>query len=400
MKTGNAEGRQGDEVPLFTQPDGIDPLPVNAEQAITPTQKYAPIVSLARRPVLAIAAGVGLVLLLTSGRVGYFCDELYYLAAGYHLDWGYPDQGPLVPLLARAMNIVFPGSLVGERLPATVLTAVGVVVAALIARELGGRRRAQVLTAGTYAMAAMAGGHLLMTATVDVFFWVMATWLLVRWVRLRDDQLLLWLGVVTAIALQNKWLIATFWLVVALSVLAVGPRDLLRRPLLWLQGREPHRRSLGVSAADADDRWSGSGNGALLLRPVAVTALTRAARLPLPWVQRRWANRFLPHHQWSLLLHGGTRGAPVGRGRGGVATARASTLVAMGCHPTGLHPIRDHRPYGPASIAGLMANSRKTGVACEPWLAGTDRYGSWRLPRAAARHAAHHRGSREFVLGR
>ena len=221
-------------MPLFTQPDGIDPLPVNAEQAITPTQKYAPIVSLARRPVLAIAAGVGLVLLLTSGRVGYFCDELYYLAAGYHLDWGYPDQGPLVPLLARAMNIVFPGSLVGERLPATVLTTVGVVVAALIARELGGRRRAQVLTAGTYAMAAMAGGHLLMTATVDVFFWVMATWLLVRWVRLRDDQLLLWLGVVTAIALQNKWLIATFWLVVALSVLAVGPRDLLRRPLLWL----------------------------------------------------------------------------------------------------------------------------------------------------------------------
>lgn len=202
-----------------------------------PTEKHPPIASLARWPVLTIAAGAGLVLLLTSGRVGYVCDELYFLVAGHHLDWGYADQGPLVPLLARAMDIVFPGSIVGERLPATVLAAVGVVVAALIARELGGRHRAQVLTAGTYAIAmvsTVAGGHLLTTAMVDVFLWSVTTWLLVRWVRLRDDRLLLWLGVVTAIALQNKWLMVALWVVVALSVLAVGPRQLLRRPLLWL----------------------------------------------------------------------------------------------------------------------------------------------------------------------
>jgi hypothetical protein len=115
-----------------------------------------------------------------------------------------------------------------------VLTAIGVVVAALIARELGGQRRAQVLTAGTYAMAIVAGGHLLTTATVDAFFWVVTTWLLVRWVRLRDDRLLLWLGVVTAIALQNKWLMVTLWVAVAISVSAMGPRRLLRRPQLWL----------------------------------------------------------------------------------------------------------------------------------------------------------------------
>jgi hypothetical protein len=207
---------------------------VDAAQAATATEEQPRIASLARWPVLAIAAAVGLVLSLTSGRVGYFDDELYNLVAGHHLDWGYADQGPLVPLLARAMDVAFPGSLAGERLPATALTAVGVVVAALIAREFGGRHRAQVLTAGTYAMATVAGGHLLTTATVDVFMWVVATWLLLRWVRLRDDRLLLWLGVVTAIALLNKWLLVAFWVVVAISVLAVGPRELLRRPLLWL----------------------------------------------------------------------------------------------------------------------------------------------------------------------
>jgi 4-amino-4-deoxy-L-arabinose transferase-like glycosyltransferase len=218
----------------LAQPGVPDPLSVNEEQVGVPIAKHPPIASLAHWPVLAIAAGVGLVLSLTSGRVGYFDDELYFLVAGRHLDWGYADQGPLVPLLARAMDTIFPGSLVGERLPATVLTAVGVVVAALIARELGGQRRAQVLTAGTYAMAIVAGGHLLTTATVDAFFWVVTTWLLVRWVRLRDDRLLLWLGVVTAIALQNKWLMVTLWVVVAISVFAMGPRRLLRRPQLWL----------------------------------------------------------------------------------------------------------------------------------------------------------------------
>src|SRR5438270_10354507 len=152
----------------LTQPGPHHPSPVNAEESVS-TDRQPSIDSLARWPVLAIATGVGFVLLLTSGRVGYFDDELYFLVAGRHLAWGYADQGPLVPLLARALDIVFPGSLVGERLPSTVLTAVGVVVAALIARELGGRRRAQVLTAGTYAMATVGRGHLLTTATVDVF---------------------------------------------------------------------------------------------------------------------------------------------------------------------------------------------------------------------------------------
>lgn len=207
---------------------------VSKERAGTQAAEHLPIISLARGPVLAIAAAVGLVLLLTSGRVGYFNDELYFLAAGNQLSWGYADQGPLAPLLAHAMDTVFPGSLIGERLPVTVLTAAGVVVAALIARELGGWRRAQVLTAGAYAMGMLAGGHLLTTAAIDAVLWTVGTWLLVRWVRLRDDRLLLALGCLTAVALQNKWLIVALWLAVGVSVLVAGPRELLRRPALWL----------------------------------------------------------------------------------------------------------------------------------------------------------------------
>ncbi|QOW01933.1 ArnT family glycosyltransferase [Rhodococcus pyridinivorans] len=189
--------------------------------------------SLARKPVYSIAALAAVVLVATSSRVGYFGDELYFLVAGRNLDWGYADQGPLVPLLALLMDTVVPDSLVALRFPMAIVVAVGVVVAALTARELGGLRQAQAWTGAAYAMSSVTFSHTLNTATVDMLMWTVVTWLLVRWTRTRDDKLLLAIGAVTALALQNKWLIVALWLAVGISVLADGPRDLLRRPMLW-----------------------------------------------------------------------------------------------------------------------------------------------------------------------
>lgn len=184
----------------------------------------------------AIAGAVGAVLLATSGRIGYFGDELYFLAAGkFHLDWGYADQPWLLPLIAGGMDALAPGSVVALRLPAVLVTVLGVVLTALIARELGGGSRAQTLAAGAYAISPqlLGSGHLLATSTIDPFLWTLTTWLVVRWVRLRSDRLLLAAGLVTAVAMQGKFLIVFFWLALGVVVLITGPRDLLRRPALW-----------------------------------------------------------------------------------------------------------------------------------------------------------------------
>ena len=61
-----------------------------------------------------------------------------------------------------------------------------------------------------------------------------AALLVVRWVRLRDDRLLLVLGGVVACALQAKYLIAVFCAAVLCGALLFGPAALLRRPKLWL----------------------------------------------------------------------------------------------------------------------------------------------------------------------
>ncbi|HWD05559.1 MAG TPA: glycosyltransferase family 39 protein [Amycolatopsis sp.] len=189
----------------------------------------------ARRPVTLLAAGTAAVLLATAGRYGYFGDELYFLAAGKHLAWGYADQPPVLPLLARLMDTLAPGSLVVFRIPAILATAAGVVMTALIARELGGERKAQTRAAAAYAICGqfVGSGHYLATSTIDPLCWAVVLWLVVRWLRTRDDNLLLWLGLVTAVGLNVKFLIGAFWAVTAVTALVFGPRELLRRPKLW-----------------------------------------------------------------------------------------------------------------------------------------------------------------------
>ncbi|MGW0324369.1 ArnT family glycosyltransferase [Nocardia sp. NPDC003183] len=182
-----------------------------------------------------VAVVFGIVATLSATRYGYYYDELYFIAAGKHPAFGYADQGPLVPLLARSMDWLFPGSFIALRIPAVVASLAVVVLSAVIARELGGARGAQSLTAIACATSAFVLGQAqtLSTNAIDTLLWAVLTWLLVRWVRTRDDALLWAAGLATAVAVQVKWLIPIFWIAVVVAVAWLGPRALLRRPALW-----------------------------------------------------------------------------------------------------------------------------------------------------------------------
>ena len=158
------------------------------------------------------------------------------LAIGrHHLDWGSADQPPVAPLLAALMDAIAPGSIVALRLPAVLATAAAVVVAALIARELGGDARAQALTAGAQATALWTtlAGHWLTPYTLEPVQWLLLGWLLVRWIRRRDGRLLLAAGVVAGIAAETKFQVLLLCAVLLLAAAACGPRELLRTPMLW-----------------------------------------------------------------------------------------------------------------------------------------------------------------------
>jgi Dolichyl-phosphate-mannose-protein mannosyltransferase len=175
------------------------------------------------------AAAVAVLLAAFSERYGFHRDELYFLAAGHHLAWGYPDQGPLTPALARLMSAVTGNALWGIRLPAELAAAGCVLLADRIAAEFGANHKARLLTCSVIAVSPMllAMGHLLSTTTFDVTLSVALTLLLVRTVRCQNSRWLVAAGAVTGVGMLNKPLIGTLALVLVVAMLSSRHRHLL-----------------------------------------------------------------------------------------------------------------------------------------------------------------------------
>ncbi|WP_035737315.1 glycosyltransferase family 39 protein [Glycomyces arizonensis] len=169
----------------------------------------------------------------TASQYDYHRDELYFRM----LDpaWGYVDQPPLTPLLAHASIAVFGDTLWALRIPA-MLCMVGILwLAVLITREFGGGRRAQAVCAGGLAFAGVLlfAGHVLATVSVDVLVWTAVLLFVVRALHRGEPRWWLAAGAVTGVGLYNKHLVVLLLISLAVAILAVGPRSVLRSGWLW-----------------------------------------------------------------------------------------------------------------------------------------------------------------------
>lgn len=189
---------------------------------------------MSRAPV-AIAAGVAVLLVAFASGYGYHRDELYFLEAGQHLAWAYADQGVITPLFARAMSEITADSLTVLRLPSALAAALTTLLTGVLARELGGSKRAEWIAAGCAAVASivLVTGHLLSTSTFDLLAWTAVTWLVVRAVRRGDDRLWPVAGAVLGLGLLNKPLPAFLAAGLLAGVVISGPRRLFRNPYVW-----------------------------------------------------------------------------------------------------------------------------------------------------------------------
>jgi len=171
-----------------------------------------------------------------SARYGYHRDELYFLEAGRHPAFGYVDQPPLTPLLARLSALLFANSLVGLRvLPAIGLSAL-VLLTAGMSRILGAGRAGQVLAAVCAAGCAefLGAMHLMSTTTPDFVAWAVLLYLVLRLLDSGEPRWWLAIGLCTGIAAEAKW---TIWFLAAAVVagFALSPqRRLLRSRYLLL----------------------------------------------------------------------------------------------------------------------------------------------------------------------
>ncbi len=197
-----------------------------------------PRAAFASRPVAAIATALALLLVAFSGRYGFHRDELYFIECGRHLAWGYPDQPPLVPLVARIMSDLAPGSLVVLRLPSALASGSIVFVTGLTARELGADRYGQILAAASIAVASMimAAGHLLSTTTFDLAVWALLSLLVVRILHRGDERLWLVVGLVCGIGLFDTDLVAFLMFAIVAALAVVGPRRHFKSGWLYAGG--------------------------------------------------------------------------------------------------------------------------------------------------------------------
>ena len=215
-----------------------DDARVRAVPPATPDPVPRSLPEFALLPVLAIAAAFTALLVACAGRYGYFGDELYFLACGKHLAWGYPDQPPLVPLIARLMSDLAPGSLVTLRLPTALGGGLLVLLTGLLARELGGGRAAQVLASALIALAPLASGseHFLETSAVYFTMGVLLSWLLARILRTGHQRLWLVAGLATGAGLRDSDLVAFLMFAVVAGLVAAGPRQPLRSGWFYAGG--------------------------------------------------------------------------------------------------------------------------------------------------------------------
>jgi 4-amino-4-deoxy-L-arabinose transferase-like glycosyltransferase len=187
------------------------------------------------RSVVAIAILTVAGLLMLSNQYGFHRDELYFIVAGQHPDWGYVDQPPLTPILSALGVGIFGVTPFAVRLLPAVTVGICATVAAFIARDMGGGARVQAVAALTTALSGfLLAGHLAATATYDLLFWTLITWLAVRILGGGDQRLWLAIGVLGGIAMLNKYTIALLPVGLALGLLLERKWSVLRPPWLYI----------------------------------------------------------------------------------------------------------------------------------------------------------------------
>ena len=195
----------------------------------TPAASLAPIAW----PVVGTIAALTTVFHLATANVAQpHRDEFYYLAGGRHPAFGYVDHPPLVPLLYRASEAIFGRSQFGLHVLPSLIAGVFVIVAALLARELGGRTTAQALcaTVGAVGPLFLATSRFLSTVTLDIVLWSLASLLVIRIIRSGNARLWLLVGVVIGLGMENKHTML-FWVAgAAVGLLLTKQRTILRSP--------------------------------------------------------------------------------------------------------------------------------------------------------------------------
>ena len=175
---------------------------VNAEHMKTSKQNY---LSWQNLVAIVILIRVSLQYFMIN-EYGTFIDEFYYLACARRPAAGYVDHPPLSIWILAIVRFVAGESLLAIRSISIAAGAATIYASALLARELGGRTSAIVLTAIFIALVPVYLGmnKFYSMNSFDILFWAIGFWKIVRIIKNPNLNNWIILGLILGAGLLNK----------------------------------------------------------------------------------------------------------------------------------------------------------------------------------------------------
>lgn len=172
---------------------------------------------------------------LTNGQYGFHRDELATIDDARHLAWGYVAYPPLTPFIARIALTLFGPSLAGLRFFAALAQGLVVILAGLMARDLGGKRPAQLVAAFAVAIAPMSigAGEVFQYVSFDYLWWVLAAWMMIRLLKSEDPRWWIGVGAAVGLGMMTKYTMGVLVITMAGGLLLTPARRYLKSPWLW-----------------------------------------------------------------------------------------------------------------------------------------------------------------------
>jgi hypothetical protein len=187
-------------------------------------------------PVILLAIFNILIHLLVIGNLEYHRDELLYFSLGEHPAFGFATVPPMIGWLAWLLQIILGHGLFAVRILPALMSGAMILLIAAIAKDLGGSRYARFLSATGFTIAgfSLRTFSLYMPVFLDVFFWTLVIFFLVRYVNSGKEKYLVYFGIAAGFSILNKYLIGVLFAGLLVIVPFTRYRNVFAKRMFWL----------------------------------------------------------------------------------------------------------------------------------------------------------------------
>jgi 4-amino-4-deoxy-L-arabinose transferase-like glycosyltransferase len=160
-------------------------------------------------------------------------DEFLYLAEGHHMAWGFMEVPPLLSVFAWLTN-AFGGSFFWVKFWPSLLGSLTFIVTGKTIQSLGGKSFALFLTFLSFIFSAYLRVHFLFQPnSLEIFFWTMIAYSLIRYAQTEENKWLYIFGVSCGLGMLSKYSVAFFIVSILAGLLLTTNRKIFSNKHLY-----------------------------------------------------------------------------------------------------------------------------------------------------------------------